>query len=182
MADLGPVVWLTGRPGSGKTTIAKALAAELRRRGVLRIELLDGDDLRSTALSRDLGFSREDRDENVRRVGIVAELLARNGVTVLVSLVSPYEATREEVRARIPRFVLVHVDCAAEELERRDPKGHYAKARRGEIAAFTGVSDPYEPPARPDLVIRTDQIDLDASVARVLAHVEGRGYVPARVA
>ena len=173
------VVWLTGRPGSGKTTIANALAAELRRRGADRVELLDGDELRATALSRGLGFSREDRDENVRRVGFVAGLLARNGVVAIVSLVSPYEGAREEVRAGIDRFVLVHADCAPEELARRDPKGHYAKARRGEMASFTGVSDPYEPPMRPDLRIRTDEMSVAHAVARIVEHLERAGYLAA---
>ncbi len=181
MRQPGTVVWLSGLPGSGKTTIANGVAAELRRRGVERVELLDGDALRATALSRDLGFSREDRDENVRRVGFVAELLARNGVVAIVSLVSPFEATREEVRARIPRFVLVHVDCAPDVLERRDPKGHYALARRGEIAAFTGVSDLYEAPKRPDLTVRTDRTSVEDAVARVVEHLERAGQLPSAV-
>jgi adenylylsulfate kinase len=173
----GFVVWLTGRPGSGKTSIASALVDELRLRGLRQIEMLDGDALRSSSLSNDLGFSREDRDKNVRRVGFVAELLARNGVAVLVSLVSPYDAAREEVRSRIPNFVLVHVVCAPEELERRDPKGLYAEARRGEIAHLTGVSDPYERPTRPDLTIETDRVTIGEAVDRVLAYLFTSGHV-----
>jgi adenylyl-sulfate kinase len=177
MTSEGFVVWLTGLPGSGKTTIAHLLADSLRTRGVEHIEVLDGDVLRSTPLSSDLRFSREDRDANVRRVGFVAELLARNGVAVIVALVSPYEAAREEVRALIPHFVLVHVDCDAAELERRDPKGHYARAKRGEIASFTGVSDPYEPPANPDLLIRTDRMTLEASAKAILALLERKSFI-----
>jgi adenylylsulfate kinase len=173
----GSVVWLTGLPGSGKTTIARALAAALSPTGVERVEVLDGDVLRSTPLAQDLHFSREDRDTNVRRVGFVAELLARNGVTAIVALVSPYEAAREEVRARIPRFVLIHVDCDTAELERRDPKGHYARAKRGEITSFTGISDPYEPPTNPDLVIRTDHMSIDASTGAIIELLARQGYI-----
>ena len=171
-------MWFTGVPGAGKTTLARALEAALRQRGAERVAVLDGDELRLTPLARGLGFSKEDRDENVRRVGLIAELLARSGFGVLVALVSPYEAVREEVRGRFDRFTLVHVDCAIEVLERRDPKGHYAKARRGEIVAFTGVSDPYEPPARPDLVIRTDRVTLAESLRLVVTRLKCVGHIP----
>ena len=173
----GFVLWLTGAPGSGKTTIAKALRDHLRSRGVERVEILDGDELRAS-LNRDLGFSREDRDENVRRVGAVAEILARNGIAVIVSLVSPYEDAREEVRARIPRFVLAHVDCALETRMQRDPKGHYKRAASGDLARFTGVSDPYETPRAPDVTVRTDVLDLGASVDALREALAERGYLP----
>lgn len=173
----GFVVWFTGLPGAGKTTLARALKTELERRGLDRVELLDGDELRATPLAHDLGFSKQDRNENVLRVGFVAELLSRNGIFVLVALVSPYEEAREHVRSQIARVAMIHLDCGREELERRDPKGHYARARRGEIAAFTGISDPYEAPSHPDLVIRTDEATLQESVEVVLVLLEREGHL-----
>ena len=170
MNDRGLALWLTGLSGAGKSTIAEGVAAELRRRG-RRVEVLDGDAIREN-LSRGLGFSREDRDTNIRRIGFVAELLARNGVIVIVAAISPYRAARDEVRGRIGRFVEVHVHCPLEELVRRDVKGLYRRALAGEIANFTGVSDPYEEPVQPEVVVDTSVESVDGSGHRVLAVLE----------
>lgn len=173
--ERGFVVWLTGLSGAGKTTIASALVPELRSHG-RRVELLDGDVVR-THLSKGLGFSRDDRDENVARIAFVAHLLARNGVAVVVSAISPYRRGREEARKTIGDFVEVHVAPPIEECIRRDTKGLYAKAIAGEIPAFTGVSDPYEPPASPELTVDTSTLDLPTSVARVKATLAALGYI-----
>jgi adenylylsulfate kinase len=169
------VVWLTGLPSAGKTTLARRLAGELARRG-RAVEVLDGDELR-TRLTRGLGFSKADRDENVRRVAWVAGLLAGHGVVAIVALISPYRAARDEVRAETADFVEVHVDCAAEECVRRDVKGLYRRALAGEIANFTGVSDPYEPPLRPEVTVRTDGESAEDSVGRILDALAARGYL-----
>jgi adenylyl-sulfate kinase len=171
----GYTIWLTGLSGAGKTTLAERLAPALRARGQA-VELLDGDVVR-THLSKGLGFSKEDRDTNIRRIGFVAHLLARNGVTVIVSAISPYRAVRDEVRALIGDFVEVYVECPLDELVRRDVKGLYARALRGEIANFTGVSDPYEPPLNPELVIHTAQESVEESLSRLLARLEALGYL-----
>ena len=170
----GFTVWLTGLSGAGKSTLATRLEAELRRRGH-RVELLDGDVVR-TNLSKGLGFSREDRDANIRRIGFVAKLLSRNGVATIVAAISPYRAVRDEVRAEIGRFVEVYVSCPLQELVRRDVKGLYARALRGEIDNFTGVSDPYEPPPSPEVVVQTDRETVDQSLAKILAALNERGY------
>jgi adenylylsulfate kinase len=146
------VIWLTGLSGSGKSTIAVLVVEELRRRGQA-VEHLDGDTIRQMFPST--GFSREARDEHVRRVGYTAVLLAKHGVFVVVSLVSPYRDSREFVREHAPTFLEVHVSTPLAECERRDVKGLYAKARRGEIRQFTGIDDPYEPPTHPELTINT---------------------------
>lgn len=176
MGDRGCVVWLTGLPSAGKTTLARRLADELGRRR-RAVEVLDGDEVR-TRLTRGLGFTKEDRDENVRRVAWVAGLLARHGVMAIVALISPYRAVREEARAEIVDFVEVHVDCAAEECMRRDVKGLYRRALAGEIASFTGVSDPYEPPLAPEVTVRTDRETPDESLQRILGALSERGYLP----
>jgi adenylylsulfate kinase len=163
-----PVVWLTGLSGSGKTTIARAVEAELLSQGV-PVEVLDGDTIREN-LSRGLAFSQQDRNENVRRAGYVAKLLARHNIVVLVALISPYRAARNEVRAQmegIP-FIEVYVNAPLEVCEGRDPKGLYQKARRGEIAGFTGLDDPYEPPLSPEVECRADRESVEACVQRVL--------------
>jgi adenylylsulfate kinase len=163
---LGRVIWFTGLSGAGKTTLAQALYAELTARGE-PVELLDGDLVREN-LSKGLGFSREDRDTNVRRIGFVAGLLAKHGVTVLVSAISPYRDTRDEVLAGLPNASEVFVDAPLEVVTGRDVKGLYLKAIAGEILHFTGVSDPYEAPLSPALHLRTDQRSIDACLHDLL--------------
>lgn len=168
-------VWLTGLPCAGKSSIAERTALALRQLG-RRVEVLDGDVVRAQ-LSQGLGFSRHDRDLHVRRMGYVAQLLTRNGVIVLVAAISPYAETRQAMRALIGSFLEVHVACPLVECERRDVKGLYAKARAGQLPAFTGVGDPYEPPAAPDLVLHTAEQTLEQSVAALLQHLERRGWL-----
>ena len=169
----GLCVWLTGLSGSGKSTIGRIAAGELRDRG-RRVEALDGDDVRQN-LCAGLGFSREDRDINVHRIAWVANLLSRNGVVTFVAAVSPFRAARDQARAIMgPRFVEVHVRASVEECERRDVKGLYEKARAGEIEGFTGVSDPYEEPLAPELLIDTEQESAQESAERLIALVEER--------
>ncbi|HZP56535.1 MAG TPA: adenylyl-sulfate kinase [Dehalococcoidia bacterium] len=181
MEQQGFTIWLTGLSGAGKTTISDALEPLLRARGITKLEKLDGDVVR-THLSKGLGFSKEDRDTNIRRIGWVAEVLTRNGVCVIASAISPYREIRDEVRRNIGDFVEVYVECSIEELTRRDVKGLYEKALRGEIQNFTGVSDPYEPPLAPEVVVNSERETVEESVAKVLAVLEARGYVPASAA
>jgi len=179
--DRGVTIWLTGLSGAGKTTISGLLRKELERRHQ-PIELLDGDVVR-THLSKGLGFSREDRDTNVRRIAFVSKLLTRNGVAVIVAAISPFRNTREEARQDISRFLEVYVKCPIDELVRRDVKGLYARALRGEIPNFTGVSDPYEEPEHPDVVVETDRETVEASVAKILAALDAKSYIaPAPIA
>src|SRR5215472_14762244 len=166
----GFVLWFTGLSGAGKSTLSVPVANRLREAGH-RVEILDGDEVR-TNLSKGLGFSKEDRDTNIRRIGFVAHLLSRNGVPVVTSAISPYRAIRDEIREQIGDFVEVYVECSLDELVRRDVKGLYARALRGEIPNFTGVSDPYEPPQRPEVTVHTDRESVEESAARVLAFVE----------
>jgi sulfate adenylyltransferase/3'-phosphoadenosine 5'-phosphosulfate synthase len=173
----GFVVWFTGLPGSGKTTLAKALLEELESRGLPHVQRLDGDVIRQD-LTRDLGFSKEDRDENIRRVSVVASLLAQNGVATLCAFVSPYREARREARARAARFVEVYCRCPLPILVERDPKGLYKKALAGEIRGFTGVDDPYEEPERAEVVCETGEESVEESCAKVLRHLEGRGLIP----
>jgi len=175
----GSVIWLTGLSGAGKTTLAEAVAARLRERGA-RVEVLDGDTVREH-LSKGLGFSREDRDTNIRRIAFVAMLLARNGVVVVVAAISPYRATREEARAQIERFLEVHVDCPLDELVRRDTKGLYAGALGGKVSQLTGVSDPYEEPLSPDVYVRTDQESLEECVGKILHGLDEASHRGARL-
>lgn len=176
----GCVVWFTGLSGSGKTTTASELLGLLRGAGV-RAELLDGDELRKT-ICKDLGFSREGRLENIRRVAFVAELLARNGVVALVSAITPYREMREHARSAIGRrYIEVYVECPLEECERRDAKGLYAKARKNEIERFTGISDPYDVPESPDVVIRTQDFSAADNARTVLDFLRARGWLPAHV-
>ena len=165
-------VWLTGLSSAGKSTIACAVREQLRARG-RRVELLDGDIVRQN-LSKGLGFSKEDRDENIRRIGFVAELLSRNGVIVVVAAISPYRAVREEVRARVGEFIEVYVNAPLAVVEDRDRKGIYRRCRAGEIHGVTGIDDPYEPPDAPEVECRTDRETLAESVAKVMAAVEER--------
>jgi adenylylsulfate kinase len=160
-------VWLTGLPSAGKTTIARAVEKRLLDEG-RKVEVLDGDVVR-THLTKGLGFSREDRDENVRRIGFVADLLSRNGVIVLASVISPYRSVRDELRElHQGRFVEVYVSTPVEVCSERDVKGLYAKQRAGEISGLTGVDDPYEPPLEPELTIPTHELTVDEAVERVL--------------
>ncbi|MBM7774890.1 adenylyl-sulfate kinase [Actinokineospora baliensis] len=167
MTAPGTVIWLTGLSGAGKSTIAKLLAAELGRAGT-PTEVLDGDEVRA-ALSTELGFAKRDRDTQVRRVGYLAKLLARHGVTVIVALISPYREARDAVRATLGPFLEVHIRAPLDELITRDPKGLYRRALAGEISGFTGISDPYEPPLHPELVIDTDLCTPDSATAQILA-------------
>ena len=171
----GVTLWFTGLSGAGKTTISQAVEKELRSRDC-NIEVLDGDIVRQN-LTKGLGFSKADRDENIRRIGFVAHLLSRNGVIVLVSAISPYRAIRDEVRQRIGDFIEVFVNAPLEVCEERDVKGLYKRARAGEIKQFTGIDDPYEAPLNPEIECRTDQESLEESVAKVLAKVESMGYL-----
>ncbi|HEX4231626.1 MAG TPA: adenylyl-sulfate kinase [Bryobacteraceae bacterium] len=168
----GLVVWFTGLSSAGKSTIARAVRNKLAAAGE-PVELLDGDEIR-TNLCRGLGFSREDRDENVRRIGYVAALLARHGVTVLVAAIAPYRAVREEIRRLCGPYIEVYVNASLSVCESRDVKGLYRKARSGEVKNFTGVSDPYEAPLNPDVECRTGVEDLDACVRKVLAAIQAR--------
>jgi adenylyl-sulfate kinase len=161
--------------GAGKSTISGLLEDRLRARGA-RVEVLDGDVVR-THLSRGLGFSKEDRDENIRRIGFVCELLSRNGVIAIAAAISPYRAVREEVRARIPNFVEVYVECPLEVLAARDVKGLYRKAQAGEIGQFTGISDPYEPPEAPEVTVHSAEETPEESVDRIWATLEQSGLV-----
>lgn len=172
----GYTVWLTGLSGAGKSTLAHHLADLIERETARRPEVLDGDELRSH-LSRDLGFSRSDRTTNVLRMGWICGLLARNGVPTIVAAISPYRDARAQVRARVGRFVEVHVACPLDVCEQRDVKGLYRRVRAGAITGFTGIDDPYEAPVRPDLTVRTDQESVDESARRVLQVLRARGYL-----
>jgi adenylylsulfate kinase len=174
--DRGFTLWFTGLSGAGKTTVAEIVEKELRER-IGSVEVLDGDIVR-TNLSKGLGFSRADRDTNVLRIGFVAKLLARNGVAVIVSAISPYKEARDQVRRDIGEdFIEVFVDCPVEVCAERDVKGLYKKAYAGEIKEFTGVSDPYEAPAAPELTLRTNEEDAAESAKRVITKLEELGYL-----
>ena len=174
-AEGGFTVWFTGLSGSGKSTLAELLVDVLVERGV-RWELLDGDVVR-TNLSKGLGFSKEDRDTNILRIGWVAERLTYHGAAVLVSAISPYREIRDEVRKQIPRFVEVFVSCPVEECARRDRKGLYEKAMRGEIKGFTGVDDPYEAPENAEVVVETDKQSPEECLEVIVARLEELGYL-----
>ena len=168
--QIGVTLWFTGLSGAGKTTISQAVEKELRLLDYKKVESLDGDVVRQN-LTKGLGFSREDRDENIRRIGFVANLLTRNQVIVLVSAISPYREIRTEVRDRIGDFIEVYVNAPLEVCEERDVKGLYKKARSGIIKNFTGIDDPYEPPINPEVECKTDSETLEQSVAKVLAQL-----------
>ncbi len=175
MANKGFTLWFTGLSGAGKSTLAEALQPVLQQRGH-NVEILDGDIVR-TNLSKGLGFSKEDRDTNILRIGFVAHLLSRNGVAVITAAISPYRDIRDQNRTLIGDFVEIYTKCSIEELTRRDVKGLYEKAIRGEIKNFTGISDPYEEPISPDVVVDTEKEGVEESLAKIIAHLEQEGYV-----
>ena len=172
----GATLWFTGLPSSGKSTIAREVFQRLLDRG-LPVELLDGAEVRES-LSRGLTFSREDREEHIRRIGYVAKLLSRNGVIAICAAVSPYRATREEVRRNTARFVEIYVECPVEVAEQRDSDGWYARARRGEVEEFTGVNAPYEPPTSPEVHVHSDRESVEDAAARVIARLEDLDIIP----
>jgi len=169
-------IWLTGLPSSGKSTLARLVEAKIRDRG-FPVMVLDGDEVR-TWLTLGLGFSRADREENIRRIAHLAMFQNRSGVATITAAISPYQRARDEARRAIGRFVEVYVSCPIEVCEQRDVKGLYKKARRGEIQGFTGVSDPYEAPLAPEVVVRTDRESKEECVARIMERVEELGYLP----
>jgi adenylylsulfate kinase len=171
----GCCLWFTGLSGAGKSTIANLVVDELRARN-RKVELLDGDEVREH-LSKGLGFSKADRDTNVLRIGWVASVLARNGVVSVTAAISPYRSVRDEVRSSIEHFVEIHVATSLEDCETRDVKGLYAKARTGEIPEFTGVSDPYEPPPHPELVLQTLGRSAEQSASEVVIYLVTHGLL-----
>lgn len=172
----GYVVWMTGLSGSGKTSIAMVLVDKLKNRG-LRVERLDGDVVRQS-LTRDLGFTEEDRKKNIERVTFVAKLLSRNGVGTICSFISPYQAVRDDVRANTTNFLEVFVDAPLDVVIERDVKGLYKKAIAGEIPNFTGISDPFEAPNNPDVHLHTDQSSVEECAQNILDKLEALGYIP----
>lgn len=172
----GVTVWFTGLSGAGKTTICKRLETILRERN-MKVESLDGDVVRKH-LASDLGFSQKDRYANIERVAFVAEVLTRNGVCVLASFISPYQQMRDYCRKEIGDYVEVYVKCDIDECVRRDVKGLYQKAIRGEISRFTGISDPYEEPVDPDVIVETDKETVEESTDKVVRFLEDHGYIP----
>ena len=172
----GFVIWFTGLPGSGKTTIARKLEKILLGRG-LKVEVLDGDELR-TWLSPEAGFSREGRERHLKRVTYISQLLSRNGVAVLVPVVSPYLSVRAFARSNIKNFVEVYVKCSLETCIKRDPKGFYKRAQMGQIKDMTGVQDPYEEPLNPELVLDTDQENEEQSTLSLLNKIKESGFLP----
>jgi adenylyl-sulfate kinase len=172
----GFTLWMTGLSGSGKTTVAKIVEAEMKARG-LKVERLDGDIVRQS-LTRDLGFTKEDRDKNIERVTFVAKLLSRNEVGVIASFISPYQAVRDMVRRETTNFIEVFVHAPLDTCIERDVKGMYAKALAGEIENFTGISDPYEEPVNPEIVLHTHEEPPEESAARVIAYLEEQELIP----
>ena len=177
MREKGFTIWFTGLSGSGKTTLSNRLDSELRRRGILKIELLDGDVIR-THLSKGLGFSKEDRDANIKRIGFVCKLLSRNGVVAIAAAISPYREIRDVNRMEIGDFVEVYCKCPLEVCIRRDVKGLYRKALAGEIRNYTGVDDPYEEPLKPEVTLETDRETPEQSVMKIIQKLEVLGYLP----
>jgi len=175
----GFTLWFTGLPSSGKSTLARAVEEILLERG-LNVEVLDGDEVREN-LSKGLGFSKEDRDTNIRRIGFVAKLLSRNGAVAITAAISPYKEVRDEMRRSIRRFVEVYVRCPIEVLTERDVKGLYKKALAGEIKHFTGVDDPYEAPEKPEVVVDSDKETVEQSVAKIIRTLEVMELIPRAV-
>ena len=176
MEQKGFTLWFTGLSGAGKSTLANHVAKELRHRGV-KVEILDGDEVR-TNLSKGLGFSKEDRDTNIKRIGYVCKLLTRNGVVAISAAISPYREIRDYNREQIGHFIEVYVKCSIEELTRRDVKGLYKKALAGEIKNFTGVSDPYEAPLHPEITVDSERQGEAESLRTILEYLEQQGWVP----
>ncbi|HEY6558028.1 MAG TPA: adenylyl-sulfate kinase [Polyangiaceae bacterium] len=174
--NMGFVLWFTGLSGAGKSTLSSAVESQIRERGV-HVERLDGDEVRQR-LSRGLGFSREDRDENVRRIGYVAGIVARCGACAIVAAISPYRAVRDEIRRGVPRFVEVYVECPLSVLTERDPKGLYRKALSGQLKNFTGVDDPYEAPENPDIHLHTDRESPEISARYIVTRLEQMELIP----
>lgn len=173
------VLWFTGLSGSGKSTLSVEVEKELYQRGI-HTYILDGDNIRH-GLNQNLGFSPEDRKENIRRIGEVSKLFVDAGIMTMTAFISPYREDREAVRRLMDEsdeFIEIYVKCSVEECERRDPKGLYKKARKGEIQNFTGISAPYEAPERPEIVVETDRQPLEESVKKVLNYLEEQGYIP----
>ena len=175
MTQKGVTLWFTGLSGAGKTTISQVVAEKIKSQN-RNVEILDGDIVRLN-LTKGLGFSKEDRDENIRRIGFVSNLLTRNGVIVVVSAISPYREIRDEVRQKIGDFIEIFVNAPLDVCEGRDVKGLYARARAGEIKQFTGIDDPYEAPLNPEIECRTDKETLDESVAKVMDKLKELGYL-----
>jgi adenylyl-sulfate kinase len=176
MKGKGVILWLTGLSGAGKTTIAKGIECELKARNCL-VEVLDGDEIRSH-ISKELGFTREDREINIRRIGYVANLLSRNGIVAIVAAISPYRVIRDEIRMNSEHFIEVYVDTPLEVCEARDVKGLYAKARSGKIKNFTGVEDGYEPPIYPEIICRTTKETIEECIDKIIAELERLDYIP----
>jgi len=176
MEHKGFTIWFTGLSGAGKTTLAREVEKRLRARG-MKVEVLDGDVVRQN-LSKGLGFSKEDRDTNIRRIGFVCKLLTRNNVVAIAAAISPYRDIRDEVRREVGQFVEVYVECPLDVLVDRDVKGLYKKALAGEITNFTGVDDPYEPPLDPEVVIHSDREPVEESVEKIMRTLEQLDYLP----
>jgi len=176
MNQRGVTVWLTGLSGAGKTTIANKLEGALRQRG-LKVEVLDGDIVR-THLSKGLGFSKEDRDTNIKRIGYVCKLLSRSGVVAISAAISPYREIRDYNRTQIENFIEIYVKCSLEKLVERDVKGLYRKALAGEIKNFTGVSDPYEEPLNAEIVVESDRETVEESIRKIVEYLESREFTP----
>lgn len=176
MTNEGFVIWLTGWSGAGKTTIALALEKYLKNTGIKYVQRLDGDIVREE-LTRDLGFSKEDRDENIRRITFVAELLSKNGVATIVSFISPYREARDTARQKCNNFVEVYVRCDRDILIQRDVKGLYKQAINGEISDFTGINDPYEEPLNPEIIIDTSKDGIQESLDKVIRYLEQNNFV-----
>ena len=177
MSNKGFTLWFTGLSGAGKSTLAEFLTPQLRERGVA-VEVLDGDEVREN-LSKGLGFSKEDRDTNIRRIGYVANLLSRNGVCAITAAISPYQAVRDEIRNMTQTFVEVFVEAPLAVVEERDTKGLYKKARAGEIKNFTGISDPYEAPSSPEITVHTGDQTIEESAQQILGYLEAKGLIQA---
>ncbi|OVE78478.1 adenylyl-sulfate kinase [bacterium F11] len=169
-------LWFTGLSGSGKSTLSVLVAEELRKRGQ-NVEILDGDEVR-TNLSKGLGFSKEDRDTNIKRIGYVCKLLTRNGVWAISAAISPYREIRDFNRDQVKKFIEIYVECTIEKLTERDVKGLYKKALAGEIKNFTGISDPYEPPLNPEITVNSGTESVEESFNKIINYLEARNFIP----